>query len=671
MRSDVRHHAQSSVGSSRWRPDIQSLRAIAVLLVVLYHAGLPIPGGFLGVDVFFVISGYVITDLLMREMAATGSIAFRAFYSKRIRRLLPALSLVIVTTAVIASLVASPFGLQQETGKTGIGAVLMSANLVLYKSGLGYFGAAANDNPLLHTWSLSVEEQFYLLFPATLLAIWRLARTRRQLLLSMGAVVVASLGISLITSFSSSEGASALAFYSPVTRAWEFGAGAMTAVVVSRSGSQPSPRMRRLVALFGISAVLIAAMLFSETQAIPGAVAIVPVLGTAALLWVGASGWSLPWLRVRWLMWIGDRSYSWYLWHWPLIVFAYILVPEAGAILGVAMALLSLLVAALTYQWWEDPIRRRRLFADYSTSRLLVLLVSIPTMASLLLVVGAREQWGGITAIPPVAGWDAGGEGSCLSSAFEDYSPAFCTEPGGEGSVALLIGDSHAGALGEAFAYAARASGYRPMTAVLVACFAADLEVDWKPGLRDAKECASYRQRVLDLVRRERPAVVVVAQRFPLFVAYDSDEPREGWQQCFTESCLRGEAAVDAWKLGETALVRQLSKSVERVVIVSSVPEFRTDMTQRSSIADWVLGGDDTARASISGIRRDFVRADVAAASSYKGARHIDPASVLCPDTSSCFFRVGRDLTYIDSNHLSTFGARLLLPQLIKAMGDK
>ena len=154
------------------RTDIQGLRAVAVLMVVAFHAGLPFPGGFVGVDVFFVISGFVITGMVLRERRATGRIRFGQFYLRRFKRLTPALALVVAVTVTASAAVLSPLGTQQTAAKTGIGAMLLAANVVIARTTGGYFDADAATNPLLHTWTLSVEEQFYLAFPALIALGW-------------------------------------------------------------------------------------------------------------------------------------------------------------------------------------------------------------------------------------------------------------------------------------------------------------------------------------------------------------------------------------------------------------------------------------------------------------------------------------------------------------------
>src|SRR4029077_15604359 len=188
-------------GSGR-RLDIQGLRALAVLAVVAFHAGLPFPGGFVGVDVFFVISGFVITSMLQREWEATGRIRFGAFYLRRFKRLTPALALMVVVTAIVSALVLSPLGAQQTVAETGVGAMLLVANGVIAGNTGGYFDAPAAANPLLHTWTLSVEEQFYLAFPAILALGWFLTRRFRWRTNTAGVIVglvaAVSFGLALL-----------------------------------------------------------------------------------------------------------------------------------------------------------------------------------------------------------------------------------------------------------------------------------------------------------------------------------------------------------------------------------------------------------------------------------------------------------------------------------------
>src|SRR5262245_18987770 len=351
--------------TSHRRLDIQGLRALAVLLVVAYHAGLPVEGGFIGVDVFFVISGFVITGVLVRQCSAEGRIDFRGFYTRRIRRLLPALALVVSVTSVISILVQPPNGEQQQTAQTALGAMLLSANVVIPRLSDNYFTFAATANPLLHTWSLSAEEQFYLGFPALLLLGLAFTPSRsfggwRPILVVAGASA-ASVVLLLVSTYASlsvaSLGVIADPFYSSLTRAWECGAGALVALAAGTVRRCP-PRLLLIGGLAGTVIVLASAVRINQSAPFPGVVAFVPVFGTALIL---ASGVAQPnplvrGLSIRPLVWIGDLSYSWYLWHWPAIVLGRLIFPGVVRI-AILSAAASLVPAFLSFRFVENPIR--------------------------------------------------------------------------------------------------------------------------------------------------------------------------------------------------------------------------------------------------------------------------------------------------------------------------
>ena len=331
--------AAASPATTSHRADIQGLRAVAVLLVVLYHADIStVSGGFIGVDVFFVVSGFVITRLLVRERTETGRLSLRAFYLRRARRILPALAVLLVPVMVL-SIPFGSVGAQSRTLGTGAAAALFSANIYLVTLGKGgYFNAAAEANPLLHTWSLSLEEQFYFFFPAILAlaaAVATRRRIRRSLVLALviTGIGLASFGLCWAATtgrLPSSYLADEFAFFMAPTRAWQFGAGALLAVLAHRW-----PRHRGLAELAGwVGLALIAwsATAYTEATLFPGTAAVVPTLGAALALAAGIHQQpsSSRLLSTRSLGWIGDRSYSWYLWHWPFIVFVASLWPDAG-----------------------------------------------------------------------------------------------------------------------------------------------------------------------------------------------------------------------------------------------------------------------------------------------------------------------------------------------------
>lgn len=344
-----------------YRADIQGLRAIAVLLVLTFHAGLPVVGGFVGVDVFFVISGYVITTMLLREWHENGRIRLRRFWRRRFFRLTPALALTVFVVFVLAALILLPLQ-QQVTYQTGLGALFLVANIVIARNTGGYFDAPAEQNPLLNTWSLSVEEQFYLLFPLILAGALLLVRRNARLSWLPSAGVVAIAATSLFFMFwalsPSGTGTTWLNFYSPITRSWEFAVGSLLAILTW--GRDPiGHRSGLLLRTLGGLGLLVAAFAIKASTPFPSQWTFIPVLATSALLLGGASPSSgrRRVLESPVLVKVGDWSYSIYLWHWPFIVFALALgLSGPGWLLLVA--LVSFIPAILSYRFVETPLRR-------------------------------------------------------------------------------------------------------------------------------------------------------------------------------------------------------------------------------------------------------------------------------------------------------------------------
>jgi len=362
------------------RHDIQALRALAVIAVVAYHADLPVAGGFLGVDIFFVISGYVIAALLLREFASTGRIDLKRFYSRRIRRLLPAV-LVLVTVVLVLSVAVFPvFSPLQTSLLTGIAGIFSVANIVIDRTTFDYFAAPAKENLFLHLWSLSVEEQFYLIFPALLVLL--LARTgigRRAFLALLGTVVL-SFGLAV---FGSSElrailpfGQSVVGFYSPVTRAWEFGIGAAIAFLPPRKLSDTK---RRTLVGIGISFVVMGVFFLSDDFRTPGLSTALPVAGTALIILAGSqNSGNAP----KWVLFLGDVSYSWYLWHWPAITLGKIVWPAEEWLIPV-LALGSLAPATASYFLIERPLRYGKVSGERVNFRVIPAMAIAPIAISI------------------------------------------------------------------------------------------------------------------------------------------------------------------------------------------------------------------------------------------------------------------------------------------------
>ena len=356
----------------RFRPDIEGLRALAVLMVVLYHAGASwLPGGYVGVDVFFVLSGFLITGILLREAQSRGTVSISGFYARRARRILPASMLVVVATVVAAhgllNFVRAGTVYSDARWATGF-----LANYHFSAVGTDYLQAAAPPSPLQHFWSLAVEEQFYVVWPLVVLVVARLT-PRRHLRAGLG-VVLAVLTIgSLAWSVHDTQVSATTAFFSPFTRAWELGAGALLAVAAPLLTKLPR-RSGPVLGVVGIVAVLGAALVYTARTPFPGSAALLPVLGTALVVAAGtaAPGTGVE-LALRWSPFqrLGSLSFSWYLWHWPILVIAAGWVGHPlsfGANLLLAAA--ALVLAYVTFDLIEDPLRRSPRLVGHTSNSL-------------------------------------------------------------------------------------------------------------------------------------------------------------------------------------------------------------------------------------------------------------------------------------------------------------
>ncbi|HEX5912326.1 MAG TPA: acyltransferase, partial [Rubrobacter sp.] len=332
-----------------FRPDVEGLRAVAVGVVLLYHAGVPFaPGGYVGVDVFFVISGYLITGLLLRELEKTGTVSLARFYSRRAKRLLPLTVVVLAFVVVLSCLLFDPVRMDEVSlGVVASGLYVM--NWLLAARATDYFAAGLQASPIQHFWTLAVEEQFYLLWPTLLLVVvwWsrRIGLGLRPVLATTLAVVVIS---SLAYSVYSTELQAGAAYFSTLTRGWELALGGLLALVpASRLGRQP-----RWVAFAlgwaGLGAIAFATLRFNDGTLFPGYAALVPTLGTAAIIAAGfgiesTMTFAVPvrWLTLGPVRHVGRTSYSWYLWHWPPLVFAATLWGKLSPLEGTAVLAVS------------------------------------------------------------------------------------------------------------------------------------------------------------------------------------------------------------------------------------------------------------------------------------------------------------------------------------------
>ena len=700
-------------GSSR-RRDIQGLRAVAVLLVVAFHARLPISGGFIGVDVFFVISGFVITAMLHRELLADRRIHLPRFYLRRFMRLTPALAAMVSIVALIAVVLQSPFGPQQTVATTGLGAMLLSANFVIAGAAGDYFAAASTTNPLLNTWSLSVEEQFYLFFP-TLLAIgWLLGRRlgRRTLvpLAIIAAVSLGSFAISLMWTFGSElasgltglfGGPEVFAFYGPFSRVWEFGIGAALAIIVARG-----IRMPHFVAiaagLGGAGLVIASALMITEAAAFPGVIAIVPVVGTALLLIAGTHPGS-PVNRVlgmRPMVAVGDISYSWYLWHWPLIVFIGVLLPGEPVALVIA-AVASLLPAWLSYRFLEQPIRNRRGRSRARTVLVISITSLTPIALCLALLWGANTGWGGrfetsvqatsagVTTNPdgvvsadgrPATGPDPvtliTGDGAieadtttgdlrsqhvavkagCVNT---DIDPVACRfGPTDAKGTVLMLGDSQGYALADGLINAASTLGYATVVSSRTGCPFLGIPAS---GTND-QPCRPWQKAALKYALNSKPAAVIIANRSAGYV-----HPEWNWRTAATPdggSASSVSEAAALWQQGIEEVVAPLRAAGIPVLIIAAVPEMPAFSDQRSLFSQ-TFGSKPYEKKTDQAIseRAPALDAEQAVATRHPGTFIFDPIPALCT-TDTCLSAVDGVMHYQDETHLTLDGSLLLAPGL-------
>ena len=367
-----------------FRQDIEGLRAIAILLVVAAHAGVPwLAGGFIGVDVFFVLSGFLITGKLVQEAFASGRIRLFPFYVRRLRRLLPALLLMLLVVGLASTWLLSPSeqAAQYFTAQT---AALWLSNFHFALGNLDYFAADSGSNLYLHTWSLGVEEQFYLLWPA--LVLWLLARNgaggMARLKLGLLAVLVAS----LLACIALTQTEPLLAFYMMPLRAWQFAAGALVWLMFAGE-TRRAPfvaRIAPLLGMLGLALILGCGVWLDAQRAYPGAWSILPTLGAVLVVMAGSppagQGGAYRLLSLPPLQWLGRLSYSWYLWHWPVLLLGAALTGSQTPAYRVLLVAVSLALAAVSHALVEAPLRQWKQWLAFPRA---AVLASVAGMAAI------------------------------------------------------------------------------------------------------------------------------------------------------------------------------------------------------------------------------------------------------------------------------------------------
>ena len=370
-----------------YRPDIDGLRALAVIGVILFHADLGLSGGFVGVDVFFVISGFLITSLILKDIKSN-QFSLLGFWERRARRIFPALYVVTITTIGLSYLFLLPKDFEILGGSV-IGLSFFSSNIFFWKNTNSYFSGSAEEMPLLHTWSLSLEEQFYIIVPIVFLLFFKWRQFDKLFwVLSAGAL------LSLLISIVGTIHYESASFYLLPTRAWELGAGS----IIATSRPIKSYRLRTIFSVLGILSILFSFIFYDRSSSFPGLSAVPPVLGAALIIWSGVGFGEisrlpivLKVLSIRPLVFIGLLSYSLYLWHWPLLALnEYMVIGRDSILVKLTIVLVSFLLSIISWKYIEQPIRKKKIacsrFSIFSLSA--VGLISLVGCSAFILMNG-------------------------------------------------------------------------------------------------------------------------------------------------------------------------------------------------------------------------------------------------------------------------------------------
>ena len=382
--------AGTAPGDRRFRPDVQGLRAVAVVLVVLFHAHVPgLGGGYVGVDVFFVISGFVITGVLLRERASTGSTSILHFYGRRVRRILPAATLVIIVAVIASYALLGPVSGGQTAGDARW-ASLFLINVRFASTGTNYLSSQLPPSVLQNYWSLAVEEQFYLFFPLVVFSLTWLTPLRSRAT-SLGLFLAAAICASACYSWHLTPISPSVAYYSPFTRFWEIALGGLVALVPS-AWAKRTPNVNTLLALAASIGLAAAVWRLNATSVYPGVLAWWPCGTTALLLWTGQAsrpGGPASWLSWRPLRYVGDISYSLYLWHfvWLMLPLQMVHPPTSpwARVIEVAGAFAC---AVISYHVLENPIRHSKRLDRDAVAVALMLLICVALSWDATLIVG-------------------------------------------------------------------------------------------------------------------------------------------------------------------------------------------------------------------------------------------------------------------------------------------
>ncbi len=635
--------------SSQFRGDIQGLRALAVLLVVLYHSGVQVlSGGYVGVDVFFVISGFLITSHIWSEIARTGRLGFAAFYARRARRILPASFAVLALSLIAAAIWVPPLQLE-STFTDAVATALYLPNVVFAVRGTDYLAETA-PSVFQHFWSLGIEEQFYLLWP--LFLVVALALTRKSL---RGLTIVTALAVaaSFALSVMATPVSQPLAFFLLPTRAWELGVGALLALVTVRRPEWLQSKLVGAAGWLGLAGILGASLVLTSESLFPGWLAAIPVLGTALVI---ASGFGdhgvgpARLLSIRPALFFGAISYSLYLVHWPLLV-----IPQAAVGLEqplplrvtLALGALAVPLAWLSYRFIETPGRSARFFASARPRRTLTAALIASAVVAGVGLAGAQVA----TPDPPATarsvdatpvGTQVVGTAFVPANLTPDLENAKADNPaiyqngchrgksttdasgclvGAEGDAPLvaLFGDSHAAQWYPALAELADDGMLRLDTNTKSACPSASI------AIADYPSCESWREGVIARLNESQPDIIIISNYGDQYVR-DADDPAAMWRAAMA-------ATLDALP------------SDSRIVMIADTPH----TTSTPAIC---LSSNLTDTAPCDFVRAEAVDLTTRDAEADLGDVWIDFVDYFCDDTI-CPVIQGNTLVFRDAHHIS------------------
>jgi peptidoglycan/LPS O-acetylase OafA/YrhL len=652
--------------------------------VLLCHAGLPfLAGGFVGVDVFFVVSGFLITRLLLAELEDTGRISLRRFYARRAKRLLPLTAFVLACVCALSLLLLSPVRAVEVSGDI-VSSALYMANWHFASQSVDYFAQDIEPSPVLHLWTLAIEEQFYLVWPTIMLgATWLWRRRGRSVRPALWATLAIVLAGSFALGVHLTEEQPAAAYFSTFGRAWELALGAALALL----GRVRVPRAAAAgIGWAGLGAIAYSAFAFDGGTPFPGVAALLPTLGAASLILAGSSihaqarGAPAALLSLPPVRYVGRISYAWYLWHWPTLIFAAMIVggPLSPAA-GLAVIALSWIPTAATHHLIENPVRlstalsRRpnrsiavglacmavgvcagRLLTDLQPNLRTAPLADVKGAAALPEQPYPQRRANAVRPNPLRAGEDRSRmyyDGCLVGIDGTNSNRCLYGDPEGERTL-ILFGDSHALQYAPPLEELAEANDWRLIVLTKAECTPGEVKIRSMVADREYSQCDAWRDWTLRRIEMGDPrSATVVMSGDTAYTAYD-DDGRE----------LSGEEGAAAMEGGYLATLTRIHRAGLRTVVIKDTPVSTSDVPGCVS--------EDLERLDSCAFRRvhdDTKEFDARAAQSAPGAHLIDITPQICPG-DLCRAVIGNALVYRDKSHLTATYARTLAPEIERGL---